>query len=347
MALEKGGGALKRLAERAAYKALGPYARDAMKNYAKGDIEAIGRTLRNEGVVGGLPFKSYEKLSETAGKKANIRGKDLENYVEQLAADGNQMASEFAAQGPGVVPQGYKFPKADLGVDRQKIVDSMRKDLINPHVDIPGVSQANSTMEKLIQEFENGNDSIIPVLKAQAKKVAVGKEINWDRLPGADIPLAEEVQRSLYNKLKTGVEDTAQFIEENAAGQTKGKLQGLKKAYGNLKTAENISGRKEAREMAKNFRFDQGVGALGALGGFITAGEGESKLENMAKGASIGLLLHGARKYGPQITSELAERLGQTALGGGKVLNAASRNPWAVQNTLQNLLKGNTNGEEE
>ena len=64
-AAEKAAAYLRGKAEERAFKALGPYARDAMKAHDKGQIRETGRIIMDEGVVGGRPT-SYEGLAKRA-----------------------------------------------------------------------------------------------------------------------------------------------------------------------------------------------------------------------------------------------------------------------------------------
>lgn len=313
-------------AEKKALKAMGPYARDAMKAMAKDEINSTGRVLLDEGVVGGAPT-SFSGLADRAETALQSKGQQIGDYLEELSEAERKLTGNME----GVVPLGHK-PQMSAGVDRARIAQSLREDLLNPNTDIPGIAAKNAKVERLISEFENGGDGLLPVLQAEAKKVSVGKEIKWDRLPGSDIPLEEEVQRALYNKLKNGVEDAGQFLE-NEVGSSPGKFMELKDDYGALKKARDIVKRREAKEFANRFLSpsDYLTGGLGATAGFASGDSVEDKIKNAAIGGAIGVGHKFIRQYGNQVMAPVLDRLATQLAKVPRFAELAQKNPTAFQ----------------
>ncbi len=201
------GNKLSGVAEDKAFKALGPYSKEARLAVDKGTVDRTGRTLLDEGVFSGLGPKSYEEIGQRAANVADTKGAKIGDYLGELS----QAAQAAEAGG-----------QSGLSVSRKAVADQARKDLLNPNKELPGVAQANKKIEQMLNTFENGSMESLPVNEAELLKRSVGKEINWDRMKGQDIPLQEQVSRSLYGGLKGGVENTANTIEAQTGSKTPG-----------------------------------------------------------------------------------------------------------------------------
>lgn len=341
-----GGGAslAKGAAEKSAFKSLGPFARETIKAHDKGTVERIGREVLDSGLIGWRP-RGYESIAKAAESKADEAGKNLTTYLDELSGAATKAEQKMAKDIPGAAPK--------AGVGRQAIADSMRKDLLNPNTDIPNIVRQNQRIEGLVRQFERGDDDIIPVIEAEMKKRSVGKEINWDRLPGADIPLEEKVQRSLYSKLQKGVEDSADYLEKTTGGPKVGTFTKLKQRYGDLDTAARIANKKEAREMARQFLSPSDMIALGTGGliGFTRPNSPNAidptDEESFAERILPAIALLGANKfrraYGSQIFAKSADAVGK----GFGAASKAANNPWAITSGVKTIKQGAENGKKE
>jgi len=314
-------------AERRAFKALGPYQRDARKAFSKDQVNQIGRTVLDEGVFDGAPA-SYEGIADRANSALEKKGQDLGNYLKNL---GNS-EQEFLSQGQSI--PGFK-----AGIDRQAIADKMRKDLINPNSDIPGVVQKNDQIEQLIKQFEGGDDKYLSLLKAEDLKKSVNSQIKWDRLPGADIPIEEQVNRSLSNKLKTGVEDYADVLDKTVNGPSAQGFKDLKGAFGDLSTAADISANRAARDSANRMMspsdYATGLAGLGGAVSAVMTGHPGMAIAGLGMGLANNL----GRKYGNQVMAKGADSVSKVLLNSPKMLELSQSNPAAFQSIVSAMEK--------
>lgn len=327
----------------------------------------IGRTLLDEKIIGNMPV-SHEKLAERAAKLAKKKGAEIGSYLGELedatgrlqtkmAGEINDAAAQTHASERAASQDRFKVNHGDknivdeglaekirahdaaqpgppqaspgLGVDRKSVADAMRDELLTSHSDIPGAASKNRTVKNLIDQFEKtGDKRLIPVIEAEAKKVAVGKTINWRRLPMDDVPVAEQVNRSLYSKLRQGVEDAATMAESQVGGPSVGKFQRLKRAYGNLSKASAISEQRAGHELSKSLVLPGTGFALGAS--YTTHPEEtiEERLGNGVKGALIAGAARGLWKILPQINANAASKGSLLLNKGADVLG--NKNPWAT-----------------
>lgn len=331
--LKKIASGLKSFAEKKAFKALGPYSREAQQNYAKDQINEIGREVLDSGVVRGRPT-SYEGISARAGAAKDRAGKNVGAVIDDLAA------VEEKLRGPSVKPgdvaiKGQRARSASVGVDRNAIADSLEKDLISK-TDIPGVEKDNAFFKNLIDSFRSREK--IGVKDAQDMKVRLKKLINWDRLPGADIPREEQFYRALYKKLNTGINDAATVLAEKAGGDMPSRLAKAKKSYGAMAEAARISSKREGKEFANRFLSpsDYFTGGVGAAAGFASGTDTESKLKN----AAIGLTAAGAnklaRRYGNQLVAAASDALSRRS--GAAATALAGSGPVTTQTLVANLM---------
>lgn len=311
------------IAEEKAFKSLGPYQRDTLKAAKKaGQVKEIGRELLDEGLLNGAP--SWKTLGERTAKAANEKGAALETLVDDIAtrADALDPASKAIAL-PG------QSAAKTSGIDRAAVSKALREELISKHADIPGAASRNAKIEKLISEFESGGERFIPVRDNEELKRAVGKMIKWDRLPNADIPLEEEVQRALYGKIKQGSEDAAEYLSRQLGDGTAEAFKGAKKSYGNLKTASDIASKRAAKDSANRFLSpsDYGTGALGAILGASTGDSWESKLKNGALGFAAAGLNKFARTRGNSIAANALNSASKSAAGISTAIQSMNKSP--------------------
>jgi len=312
--LQKGAQGLSRLSDRAAFKSLGPYAREAMKAHGKGDIEKIGAMAKKQGVVGGSP-KSYGKMEKLAKSQIDKKGKELGSLYDELAE-----AEQKLLKAPVVAGQ-----KASAGIDTNLIANELKDELLPTLQGVPGAS-------KVAEKWVNMADEIagqrLSFKDAQNLKKRIGDRINWDRLPGADIPDEEQFLRALYRKISQSTEDSAEAIAKLTGGESKlNQLVNLRDEYSKLKTIGNIVGKRESKEFANRLisPSDYGMGALGAGIGYAQGGN----MEAMALGGIMGLANRGARRYGNQLTSSFANQMSRPA---GAIGSALQSVPGAMTN---------------
>ena len=280
---------LRSVAEKQKFKSLGPYAREAQQAYAKdGRINSIGATLLDNNIGG--PLTSREAMEGQIAGATDKAGQDLGNYVSQL----EQKAGN----------------RPDLAISRQGIANQVRNNLINPHVDVPDAAAQNAQVNSLLGQFEQapeGAPPLSPTLspsEAEIKKRAVGQQINWNRLPNADIPLPEQVNRALYGALAQGAEKGATTLEQETGPLGPKSFGDLKNDYENLKESGKIIAQRNAKEYAKSLLSKSNL-TTGVIGAAEGAREGDTLGQKVKYGAlgglaglSIGPLTRFGNEYG-------------------------------------------------
>lgn len=289
-----------------------------------------------------LPGRGQQGQLPTMPKEMVPKGQLPQRQSGGLQARAQQGIGEFSEEiQPGMRDVGGSGPSARtpgrepkwdvrMGINRQQIANELRSDLLTPDLDIPGAAARNRKITQLINQFEQGGDDVIPILKAEAKKRATGDRVNWNRLPDADIPLEEQVNRRLYGKLKTGVEDAADFLEKTVDGPSANRFRSAKDKFQDLAIAEKISGAKGDRQFSLRSvsPSDYGAGIGGLLLGGMFAGEDATwgdRVMSAALGGTLGAGNRAMRMYG---NSVLAPNLNRAS----RVLEKARvpNNPWVL-----------------
>lgn len=303
------GKALKGKGAEKAFKATGAMLRDFRKAHGKGRVQEIGQQLLDDKVV--TPLATHSDVAERAAKGVKAKGAELDSILTELGEAEQRMA------GPGT----------KAGIDRKAIAASLRKELVNPNLDIPGVAAKNEKVQSLISQFEGGDD-LIGILKGEELKRSVGKEIKWDRLPTDDIPIEEQVRRALYTKLKQGVEDSADVLEKLQGGPSADRFITAKKGYGNLEEAARIAKDRVSRDAAnRSFGLTDTIsGGAGATAGAFLGGP---------VGAAAGSLLGAAankagRTFGNSLMATGFNSLGDAILAASPLAEIAIKSPAAV-----------------
>lgn len=286
--------ALEKLANTSAFKALGPYAKAARQYLPGGKAEEIGKTMLDEGVVGGLPT-SFKGVSERAATAKQAAGEDVGATLQKLANEESAPA-----------------------IKRGEIAAQMREKLLDPnHGDVASIQARNDSISKLIQHFENGGEESLPILEAELKKRAVDKNINWMRLPTDDVPVGEEVDKALRGQLANKVEQRASEINpETATG-----FKNAKDRYDNLSKAHDITKQRSAHELAKQLLAP----GIGGTVGFSHGNTLEERIKNMLYGVAGGSALRAGQLYGPQLVAPAARAASKMV---GKI--PADINPWSL-----------------
>lgn len=307
-------------AERSAFKALGPYSREARQAMAKDKVESIGRTVLDEGVIGKIP-RSYETLEGRAKSSSELVGKELDDYINALSKKSEQLG---------------------INVDKKDIAEEVAKNLTGSKTEIPGVLEKNAKVQSALERFSgNADEKPLSLAETEGLKRALGKEIKWDRLPGADIPVEEEINRALYSKTRGASEGLAQRVEDEAFGKGTGVFKGLKETYGNLETAEDILGKRNAKEFSNRMvsPSDYMTGGIGALAGVAAGDDPVEKAKYGLIGAGLGGVNKIGRLYGNQVMAKSKDALSK-GFGGvdeSTIMGLLKRNPKAAQGLLYQL----------
>lgn len=321
---------LKESAYQRAFKALGPYQKDVLRNQDK--MTGIGKTLIDKKIVGAMP-KSYQKLSEQANTALTETGEKFDQYLNKIAD-----AAEGYMQGKNMpsVP-GSKVPSMQAGVNKKSIAESLREEM-HDQSGLPGASSRNQYYENLVKEFESG-DPFLSIRGAQKMKEAAGKQINWKRIPGSDVPDSEKFYRSLYGKLRQGVEDAAEGMADVLGKDAKKDFIKIKQEYGALKEASKIANERSGREFANrylsmsDYQAGQGAAAVGALAAIARGGSASRIIIDAALGKLIGAVANkGARRYGNQLAAH-------TALKTAKVLESRPELMKQFESQLKDLVQ--------
>lgn len=329
-------------AEKSAFKSLGPYSRDVLANYkneqvaqkavqdaiAAGEkpivsrgqtVNKIGRTLLDEGIVGGIP-KSYETLAAEADAAKQVFGKRIGEIIEDVD----------------------KFGQANnIGVDKAPIAHVLKERLIG-RINVPGSSGENQLYNDLIGEFEKLGPKQLGIKEAQAMKTEIGnKYINWDAPKGTPVSPKELFYRSLYDELGKKIESVGNDLSKAANSEIHKEFLKAKNAYGGLSSSAKIANKRNAKEFANRFLSPSTIftGGTGAAVGF-GSGEGiGDRLKRAAVGSTAGLVNSLGKNYGNQILATGFNNAANIAGSVGRIVTPAiTANPIAAQAVIQNLI---------
>jgi hypothetical protein len=290
------------------------------------------------------PNRSLELYKGLIERPNNSLGTDVESIAggpsERFVGSGSgadRSAKNFSSESgtaENLRKNASKESEPSVGIDPGLIAKSMRRELMSSSKEIPGVAKKNSTIDKLIQEFEDNADGPLSLKKAQNLKTEVGKQVNWNRDPRAEVPLDEQVHRSLYNKLNSGIDDYADTLDKIVGGPSSEGFRDLKNSYGNLKTIGSITERKEAREFANRTPSltDYAI-AAGGVGHGLVAHDPVS----VAGGLAAGGLNYMGRKFGSQTMATGLDAAANAALKSPELLKASS--PYIAKSIIENLIQ--------
>lgn len=322
---------IKDLANKIAFKALGPYQRDVLVNQSK--LGQIGETAMREGVVGS-GTTSYEGLADRANKALDKTGIKFESMLNDISDAASKLAKGSTPNVP-MVPGSNINPSA--GVSKSAIGDFLGSEL-KASGKLPGDKLQNKQVNKYVTEFLGANPDLIDIKDAQSLKTEIGKRINWNRDPRADVPQSEKMDRALYHALNKGVEDAADAAAPLLGDDALNRWQQVKQDYGALKTASVLANRRAGRDFANRFisPSDYFTGMEGAM-----HVEGPA-LEKGVVGAALGMLNHYARTRGNQVLAPTLQKVGNAAAKVQPLLNAGGllgRGGSALQPTIEPALQ--------
>lgn len=330
-------GWLKEKAERAAFKALGPYARDALKAADRGEIEAIGRVLIDKGILKGAP--NYETIAARAKEATGKTGAELEAIIEELSTKGDDLINASGGTRGTPAVKGMKAGAPEGGVDKELIAEHIRKKMINPNTEIPGVLEKNAKVEKAIETYLNNGKRFRGLSENERLKRSIGGEIKWDRLPGTEIPWEEQINRELYSATRQGSEDMAEAVASKVGGEMPEKFRDAKKTFGALSKASEIAEKRAAKEGVNRFisPTDYLTGTAGMAYGASQGDDFESKLTGAVMGAGVGLANRTLRTRGNPVVAKSLDAAADALLKIPKMAAIAKRNPELFNSVVQRL----------
>jgi hypothetical protein len=278
------------------YKGLGPYQRDVLK-LKPGQMESVGNTAKEAGLFKGLP--SHEMIGHRAAQAADEAGQQLDQLINHIDDQITKAVGKSGGDTPAIPGKGGEV--VNFGVDRGAIVDDALDRLLVED-GIPGAAAKNQKVVDLLGEFLQGKGKMLSLRESENLKRAIGKQIKWDRLPGADIPVDEEVLRALYSALRKGGEDAAEFAADTLGGGLKEQLIAAKTKYADLDHAASVAGTRASREFANRIvsPSDYGSGAAAAL---MTG--------NPAAAVAGALANKGMREHGNVLTGKALTQIGK------------------------------------
>lgn len=301
--VQKGASKLKSSAAEDAYDALSPRKRFVSQDIARDQIDNVGQELLEKKIITGKPKPKEQLLAEIQAAKLGA-GKNMGSVIDDLAEKEASFFGKASKEAQEVAIPGQSSIRG--GIDRNLIADELEKELLS---DLPlkPVQRDNQKIMELVDDFRKGPP--LTIKEGQDFKVKLNKLINYDRLPGADIPLEEKFYRALSDKINTGVDDAAEAIAGSSG--MKDQWGAAKKSYGALKRAETLTQDRLAAEKANRIisPSDYAMGGLGALLGQAQGDTPEEKLMYAAGGAALGGANRFGRKYGSQITAGLKNKL--------------------------------------
>jgi hypothetical protein len=275
-------------AEREAFRALGPTKRDVVTARRKGNINSIGRTLLDEGVIGNVP-RSKETLYQRALEAADDLGSQKSEVINILDEEAG--------------PMGF-LGKEDIG---NTVKNSVALNEQHP-LAAARAERAERFASGIARNSPDG--PFISLREADKLKTDTGKMINWKK-PPVDFTEKEKLNAALYHALNEGVDAKADFIVDKtvlANPYLKGELQRTKIGYGNVDTSKRILNDRIAAEEARRAisPSDYGVGLSGIMASLVGGAEAGPAV---AIGVGLGITNKLSRMYGRQLTAKQLDNI--------------------------------------
>lgn len=247
-------------------------------------LDKLGQTALDEGIITKQP-RSYDELAESASEALNKKGKEIDDWIEKI--------SDAASQ---------KAPGQPTGVNKDKLLASVSEDF-KSLAETEGNKGDIQKIRSMVDEFYKNKPETIPIKDAQSFKKKYGDMINWKRLPDSDVPLKEKFYRSIYDKLKVGIEDTAESLADTLGPSAKNEYQATKDSYRNLKSLFQMANESADRQLANRYvsLSDYQSGQLGGVVGAMTASDPASMVARGLLGKAVGMAGNkAARLFGQQ-----------------------------------------------
>jgi hypothetical protein len=293
-------GKLKGKAEERAFKSAGAMLRDYRKAAPKGQINELGRLMLDEGLV--QPGMTVDDIAKAAKALEDNKGAAIGKVIKKLG----EKESEVGGQ-----------------VTRGDIADAVKNRLTQPG-EIPSVIKDNKYYAQLSKALKTKGTKELSVDDLAQLKDLAKKQINWKRLPDADIPREEQFNRAIYKEVSDALETRAQELAKRSGNKD---YVELKKAYGGAKEINRIASDQALRQNANRFfsPSDYLTSATGAISGAASGDGVEDRIKKAAIGASLGLVNRAARRYGTPLVSHGLDKLGNAVASAQAPANALSR----------------------
>lgn len=309
------GRAIKKFAEERSFKASGGMKRDFLKANKKENLQELGRTALDEGVV--TKFATTDDISNRLVKKVSDATEELDQYIDELSKSG---------KGKTV---------SSRGIRDKLVVDLLTE---NPSTPLEEMQPAIDKIDTwLLNQPENMELKDLQTLKRSFNKFL--KDIDFDRNPNQN-PMAKTGLLDVRKAVKQNIEK----LSDEIGGQP-GKVKNMNRRLGNLINLEKMSVDRSSQENA-NRMFSlgdraAGIGLGGAgLIGAMDAGQGLS-------GAGLNALIVGglaaggsklARKYGNSVMATGFDRFADNLATIPRFAELLERNPKAFMNIAQKLF---------
>ena len=312
---------LKKAADKLAFKALGPFAKEARLANDFGRTGDIGREALENGTIGWIPkgFDTLAKRAKAAAKKAGI---DVGEYIDEL--------DKAAAEG--------KIP----GVDRKNVAKKIGDKLIKDDEIVQGVAgapQKNAKYKKFSKNLADVADGETDgAKKTWERKKLADDNSGWRKPKSEQLTPEEEFNRELAKNSKQEIENFATQVE-GKTGKKVGSYNDKSQKYSRALTADRILSLREGHELARRMTaplVGAGAGGMMALTGDDSKSGDEIALK-MLKGAAYGKGFQMLNRFGPQVAAKLVDSAAKMRI---------PNSPWAnVPNAIR-AMQGDDNGKE-
>lgn len=317
-AAPKAGEFLKDFAEQRAFKALGPVKKHADAALAKGNMNAIGRTALDEGVV--TPFASKETMLSRINNKTD----DVAGQLDDVLTSADKM--QGLAPDKMVEVMGSRFNPAEAGAALKETIRAKYPD-VPPKV----LEQRLSVVDDWLSRTES-----MSIKQAQSMKRQMNDFINdrsyWTANPNA----SQEALTGVQGAIRRGIEHNADTFA-NAAGESGGQVKGLNRKLGNLLEMENIVDDRLSREAVNRTIGPSDYGAAG-IGAVLKEGEGKGLIAGTAAVAN-----NLGRRYGNNVLATGADKVSKALLKSPRMQQLEQSNPVAFKslvNSISQKLEG-------
>ena len=312
-------------ANKHAFLSLGPNARTA--ELSRKQIDKIGRTLMDQGIISGNP-KGYERIVNEVAEKTAHWGEELGKAIDVL---------DDVAVKRGIEAHGVSMAT----VADEALAAVTRK------TNLPGARGFNERARLYLQEYLLGNEPHTTIKAAEETKRALAKEIPWRLLKEKGPEALTDTQRidlALHDAILNNAEKTALNLAGIAEKSKSAAFKNAKEIYGALREGHKIVIKKEGQEFARGILNPGFGGIVGGAAGFASGDDIESRLKNMIIGGAIGMATKGARQYGPQVSAKSARGLSKFLKLGEKTAAKAGVRPELVKRTAIFAATPNSGG---
>lgn len=278
------------MAEKRAFKALGPYAA-SVKNLDPERINEVGGVVLDSGALKGLP--GYETIAKRLDPVRDTAGKELQATIDSITRD-----------------------NPELVVNKNAIIEKI----------LSKVSSKLTTSEEAaargqIEDLLSKQGKRLDMNDIESAKRFLGDKINWNTNLLGPRPASVTVAKGAYTTLKNEAEDMAKQAADKIGVEAGKKFLDQKRLFGNLSIAAPIAEKRAGKEFVNRMISPSDYATtLGGAGlGYALGGEGHRK-EGMLAGAALGGVNSFARNYGNALTAKL---LNQLSKGAGKAATGA------------------------